>query len=85
MRVAFFDLPLRPLIFHERSVARVDSRGLVPAVPAQLDAPTLFGMENGFGLGPVRSRIVVEVCIGLLKADESPYLVTRPKGGLKLW
>ena len=35
-------------------------------------------MENGLRLGPVGGRIVGEVFIGLLKADESSYLATRP-------
>jgi len=35
-------------------------------------------MENGLRLGPVGSRIVGEVFIGLLKADESSYLAARP-------
>lgn len=35
-------------------------------------------MENGIRLGPVGGRIVGEVFIGLLKADESSYLATRP-------
>jgi len=35
-------------------------------------------MENSFRLGPVGGRIVGEVFIGLLKADESSYLVARP-------
>jgi len=36
-------------------------------------------MENGLRLGPVGSRIVGEVFIGLLKADESSYLAARPR------
>ena len=36
-------------------------------------------MEKGLRLGPVGSRIVGEVFIGLLKADESSYLATRPR------
>lgn len=36
-------------------------------------------MENGLRLGPVGARIVGEVFIGLLKADESSYLATQPK------
>jgi hypothetical protein len=36
-------------------------------------------MENGLRLGPVGSRIVGEVFIGLLKADELSYLAARPK------
>ena len=35
-------------------------------------------MENGLRLGPVGSRIVGEVFIGLLKADDSSYLAARP-------
>lgn len=35
-------------------------------------------MENGLRLGPVGSRIVGEVFIGLLKADETSYLAARP-------
>ena len=35
-------------------------------------------MENGLRLGPVGGRIVGEVFIGLLKADETSYLATRP-------
>ena len=35
-------------------------------------------MENGLRLGPVGGRIVGEVFIGLLKADESSYLAARP-------
>ena len=35
-------------------------------------------MENGLRLGPVGGRIVGEVFIGLLKADESSYLAIRP-------
>jgi hypothetical protein len=35
-------------------------------------------MENGLRLGPVGSRIVGEVFIGLLKADESSYLAAQP-------
>ena len=35
-------------------------------------------MENGLRLGPVGARIVGEVFIGLLKADESSYLAARP-------
>ena len=35
-------------------------------------------MENGLRLGPVGGRIVGEVFIGLLKADESSYLSARP-------
>jgi Animal haem peroxidase len=34
-------------------------------------------MENGLRLGPVGGRIVGEVFIGLLKADETSYLATR--------
>jgi len=36
-------------------------------------------MENGLRLGPVGSRIVGEVFIGLLKADESSYLAAQPR------
>jgi len=36
-------------------------------------------MENGLRLGPVGSRIVGEVFIGILKADESSYLAARPR------
>ena len=35
-------------------------------------------MENGLRLGPVGWRIVGEVFIGLLKADESSYLAAQP-------
>jgi hypothetical protein len=35
-------------------------------------------LESGLRLGPVGSRIVGEVFIGLLKADESSYPATRP-------
>jgi hypothetical protein len=35
-------------------------------------------MENGLRLGPVGGRIVGEVFIGLLKADESSYLASQP-------
>lgn len=35
-------------------------------------------MEQGLRLGPVGGRIVGEVFIGLLKADESSYLATQP-------
>ncbi len=35
-------------------------------------------MEKGLRLGPVGSRIVGEVFIGLLKADETSYLAARP-------
>jgi len=35
-------------------------------------------MENGLRLGPVGGRIVGEVFIGLLKADESSYLGSQP-------
>ena len=35
-------------------------------------------MEDGLRLGPVGGRIVGEVFIGLLKADESSYLAARP-------
>lgn len=35
-------------------------------------------MEKGLRLGPVGSRIVGEVFVGLLKADETSYLATRP-------
>jgi hypothetical protein len=36
-------------------------------------------MENGLRLGPMGSRIVGEVFIGLLKADESSYLAAQPR------
>ena len=36
-------------------------------------------MENGLRLGPVGGRIVGEVFIGLLKADETSYLASQPK------
>ncbi len=36
-------------------------------------------MEKGLRLGPVGSRIVGEVFIGLLKADETSYLSTQPR------
>ncbi len=36
-------------------------------------------MENGLRLGPVGSRIVGEVFIGLLKADRSSYLAKNPR------
>jgi Animal haem peroxidase len=36
-------------------------------------------MENGLRLGPVGGRIVGEVFIGLLKADESSYLTSHPR------
>ena len=36
-------------------------------------------MEKGLRLGPVGGRIVGEVFIGLLKADESSYLATKPR------
>jgi hypothetical protein len=36
-------------------------------------------MENGLRLGPVGARIVGEVFIGLLKADESSYLAAQPR------
>jgi len=35
-------------------------------------------MENGLRLGPVGGRIVGEVFVGLLKADESSYLAAQP-------
>jgi len=35
-------------------------------------------LENGLRLGPVGGRIVGEVFIGLLKADESSYLAAQP-------
>jgi len=35
-------------------------------------------MENGLRLGPVGARIVGEVFVGLLKADETSYLATQP-------
>jgi hypothetical protein len=35
-------------------------------------------LESGLRLGPVGSRIVGEVFIGLLKANESSYPATRP-------
>ena len=35
--------------------------------------------ENGLRLGPVGARIVGEVFIGLLKADESSYLAAQPR------
>ena len=35
-------------------------------------------MENGLRLGPVGSRIVGEVFIGLLKADKTSYLAVQP-------
>ena len=35
-------------------------------------------MENGLRLGPVGGRIVGEVFIGLLKADDTSYLAARP-------
>ena len=41
-------------------------------------------MENGLRLGPMGSRIVGEVFIGLLKADESSYLAARPNWTLVL-
>ncbi|HXT66334.1 MAG TPA: hypothetical protein VN657_06055, partial [Nitrospiraceae bacterium] len=36
-------------------------------------------MESGLRLGPVGARIVGEVFIGLLKADESSYLAAQPR------
>ncbi|BCA53615.1 Myeloperoxidase, thyroid peroxidase, cyclooxygenase catalytic domain [Nitrospira sp. KM1] len=36
-------------------------------------------MESGLRLGPVGSRIVGEVFIGLLKADEDSYLASQPR------
>lgn len=36
-------------------------------------------MEDGLRLGPVGGRIVGEVSIGLLKADETAYLSARPR------
>ncbi len=36
-------------------------------------------MENGLRLGPVGGRIVGEVFIGLLKADDTSYLAAQPK------
>ena len=36
-------------------------------------------MEKGLRLGPVGGRIVGEVFIGLLKADESSYLAAQPR------
>lgn len=36
-------------------------------------------MENGLRLGPVGGRIVGEVFIGLLKADDTSYLSARPR------
>ena len=36
-------------------------------------------MEDGLRLGPVGGRIVGEVFIGLLKADESSYLAAQPR------
>jgi len=35
-------------------------------------------MENGLRLGPVGGRIVGEVFIGLLKADQTSYLAVQP-------
>ena len=35
-------------------------------------------MENGLRLGPVGARIVGEVFVGLLKADETAYLAAQP-------
>jgi hypothetical protein len=35
-------------------------------------------MESGLRLGPVGGRIVGEVFIGLLKADDSSYLAAQP-------
>ena len=36
-------------------------------------------MEDGLRLGPVGGRIVGDVFIGLLKADETSYLAARPR------
>ena len=36
-------------------------------------------MENGLRLGPVGGRIVGEVFIGLLEADETSYLAAQPR------
>ena len=36
-------------------------------------------MENGLRLGPVGGRIVGEVFIGLLKADDTSYLAAQPR------
>ena len=36
-------------------------------------------MENGLRLGPVGGRIVGEVFIGLVKADETSYLAAQPR------
>ena len=36
-------------------------------------------MEDGLRLGPVGGRIVGEVFIGLLKADETSYLAAQPR------
>ena len=35
-------------------------------------------MEDGLRLGPVGGRIVGEVFIGLLKADDTSYLAAQP-------
>jgi hypothetical protein len=35
-------------------------------------------MEDGLRLGPVGGRIVGDVFVGLLKADETSYLAARP-------
>jgi hypothetical protein len=41
-------------------------------------------MEDGLRLGPVGGRIVGEVFIGLLKADDTSYLIAQPHWTLVL-
>ncbi|HJS65901.1 MAG TPA: hypothetical protein VJ760_01030 [Nitrospiraceae bacterium] len=51
----------------------------VPALPpTQLNMLEPFDMEKGLRFGPMGGRIVGEVFVGLLKADETSYLATRP-------
>lgn len=87
MRHVNFALPAGQVIAKRVGVPALTPTQLDMLKPFEMDKSTPLWfyilkeaeiMENGLRLGPVGGRIVGEVFIGLLKADESSYLATRP-------
>jgi hypothetical protein len=88
MRHVNFGLPSGQAIARRINVPVLTAAQLSDLKPYNMDRSTPLWfyilkeaelMENGLRLGPVGSRIVGEVFIGLLKADETSYLAAEPR------
>jgi len=87
MRHVNFGIPSGQAIAQRMGVPVLTPEQLVMLTPFGMEKSTPLWfyilkeaeiMEDGLRLGPVGGRIVGEVFIGLLKADESSYLAARP-------